>query len=331
MYPYPDAPWFGSFVREQVESLRAAGVEADVAAHLGQVSRWHYARGAFEIARRLRANRYDLIHSHHTYSTVLALMGRALARRRVPIVETFHESEIFHRRRAYGQDPVRRIKYSLRLKAWALRRVDFAIPVQRDMLRIVLGDDAARVRSRVIPMGIDLRRFTDADPRAARAKLGWNPEGDYILFPCDPRKPEKRHDLARAAFDAFARHRPGAQLIVGGHIEREAMPAHIQASDVVLVPTDYEASPTVVKEAMACERPVVSTDVGDVKECYGDLPGILLCDWRVEDVAVKLERAFALRQRPFGGRARVEALSLDLPDVARRVIEVYEEVKSNVK
>ena len=120
MYPTDEAPYYGIFVKEQVESLRRLGIEVDVEVHLGRASKWRYLSGLFSLTRRLRAGNYDLIHSHHTYSTVLALAARRLGRRRPPIVQTFHEGEVFdpHRSRR------RHLRNALTLKAFALRRVD---------------------------------------------------------------------------------------------------------------------------------------------------------------------------------------------------------------
>lgn len=326
MYPTAAAPYLGAFVRQQELSLRRLGVEVEVAAHIGRASRWNYLRALPDLARRLRAGAFDLIHSHHTYSTILALAARRLSGRRPPLVETFHESEIFQRGTRLGEDALRRMRHWRGLKGWALRRADFVIPVQRDMIRVVLGpDEAARIPARVIPAGIDLAQFQPEPPEAARQRLGWGSGGPVVFFPCDPAKPEKRYDLARAGFDRFAQRHPGARLVVGGGVPYERMPDHLKAADVILHPTDFEASPTAIKEALACERPVVATDAGDIRECYGDLPGVRLCDWTAEDVALKLEEALAVHP-PYGGRARIESLGLGLDQVAQRLMDVYEEV-----
>ncbi|MCL5269168.1 MAG: glycosyltransferase [bacterium] len=338
MYPHPERPWFGSFVADQADSLRALGIEVDVASHLGVLSRWNYARGLADLTRRLRRGDYDLIHSHHPYSTLLAwaargLAGRGRAGRRPPLIQTFHDSEIFHRgTRAFGQDPLRRLKYSLRLKAWALARCDFIIPVHPAMIARVFGRDQIAIPWRIIPMGVDMERFAPGDRRAARRAMGWPEEGAVVFYPCDPRKPEKRADLAEEGFRRFVAGETGAppppgvaRLVVGGAIPHDRMPEAMRAADVILTPTDYEASPVAVREALATGRPVVSTDVGDVKERFGDLPGVFICDWTADDVARQLARAIAAGACP-GGRERLRAQELGLDQVARRVLAVYEDV-----
>jgi glycosyltransferase involved in cell wall biosynthesis len=332
MFPTEQRPYLGIFVREQADSLRALGHEVDVAAHVAEDTRWNYWKGLWALRHRLRRGGYDLIHSHHSYSTVLALVARQAERRaypdrRPPLLMTFHESEIFQRGVDYGQDPLRRLKYSLRLKGWALRRVDHVIPVQRDMTRIVLGDDADSLRQTVIPAGIDLQRFTPGSKTDARRRLGWPEDGLCVLFPCDPNKPEKRAELAAAGFEQWRQSLPeteraAARLEVGGKIQYDRMPDAIRACDAILTPTDYEASPTVIKEALACDRPVVSSDVGDVRERYDGLPGVRICAQTPESIAAALTEVLSVAA-PFGGRERLIEQELGLEQVARRVDAVY--------
>jgi teichuronic acid biosynthesis glycosyltransferase TuaC len=322
MYPYPDAPWYGIFVRELVEALRAQGLEVDVALQLGRVSRWNYLRGIFAMRRMLRARHYDIIHSHHTYSTIVAWLARLLASSRVPIVWTFHDSEIFRRTTVYEQDFIERLKYSLAIKRWAIRRVDFMIPVQRQMLPTVLGtDEAARIPARVIPAGIDLSRFENIDRAAARARLKHPEDKKIIFFPSAATKPEKRYDLAVAAVNLLLAENYPLYLYGAGNIPYAEMPLHLAAADVVVVCSDYEASPLVVREAFACETPVVATPAGDIPE-YKELPGLFICDWTANSIAAGIKQALAA-PRPYGGLELNRRLGLDQTQIAEKNVEVY--------
>src|SRR5699024_9245397 len=63
----------------------------------------------------------------------------------------------------------------------------------------------------------------------------------------------------------------------------------INASDTVLITSHYETGPLIAKEALACNTPIVSTNVGDVKKLIENLNSCYLIDYRVPDVAEKLK------------------------------------------
>ncbi|MBM3189970.1 MAG: glycosyltransferase family 4 protein, partial [Chloroflexi bacterium] len=94
-------------------------------------------------------------------------------------------------------------------------------------------------------------------------------------------------------------------------------------ADVLLLTSDHEGSPTVVKEAMACNLPIVSTKVGDVPQVIAGVEGCYLAEQTPDDLAEKVEAALA-----FGGRTRGrEAIQhLQTEGEARRLIALYEEV-----
>jgi glycosyltransferase involved in cell wall biosynthesis len=345
MYPTPERPYLGIFVQEQVESLRAIGCEVDVEACVAGPGAWRvgvYGRGLWRLWRRLRRGDFDVIHSHHSYSTVMAWAARRLAGSRASIVMTFHEGEALRRNvgggdgAGYaGQGAATRMKYSPTIKAFALRRADWIIPVQRAMTAAVLGEaEAAKLRQEVIPAGIDLERFSPGPRAEARERLGWPVEGTCVLFPGSPAHPEKRADRARAGFELWrARSDEGrrdqARLVVGGAIPYAQMPDAMRAADAVLLTSDYEASPTAVKEALACARPVVATDVGDVRERFGDLACVTLCDGGPTSVADAIDRALAWAGSPDAdpqaGRRRLVEQGLGLAQVAERVLAAYRE------
>jgi len=99
------------------------------------------------------------------------------------------------------------------------------------------------------------------------------------------------------------------------------VPAHLNAADVLVLTSDAEGSPMVVKEAMACNVPVVSTAVGDVPQLFSGLPGHWLCSQDPREIADALEAALRFGKRT-QGRSRMA--DLDLDPISRRIIAVYE-------
>jgi glycosyltransferase involved in cell wall biosynthesis len=145
-----------------------------------------------------------------------------------------------------------------------------------------------------------------------------------VFFPADPRNIRKRFSLAHEAFLALQRRVGDAIMLTGGGISADEMPYYYNAADVVLQTSFCEASPTVVKEALACEVPVVSTDAGDVRDVMEGVPNCVVCGEDPSELAVRL---LAVRgRRATGARDRLLAMGLSLDQVAQRIVEVYKEV-----
>jgi glycosyltransferase involved in cell wall biosynthesis len=123
-----------------------------------------------------------------------------------------------------------------------------------------LGD-----RVHTVPCGVNMERFHPMPREHCRATLGWNLDAKIVLFNARTDPVGKRLDLAEAAFAHARREIPNLQLhVFRGKTHPDEMPLYYGAADCLLMTSDYEGSPMVVKEAMACNLPVVSVDVGDV-------------------------------------------------------------------
>ncbi len=300
MYPTADKPAFGTFVRDQVESLRAIGVDVDVFFMDGKASRLNYARGFADLRRRLRRHApYNLIHAHYVFSGLVAI-----SQRRLPVVLTHHGIEVV-------------LGWQGHLCRWITPRVDAVIVTSRGVKRALGDEDAV-----VIPCGVDMARFAPMPQAEARARLGLPSDAKLVLFAGEPR-PEKRLEMIQAAVGLLAAEDSRVQLVVASNRPHEEMPLYMNACDALALASDFEGSPMVIKEAMACNLPIVSVDVGDVAEIMGDTEGCYLCERTPEDMAAKLRLALARGGRT-DGRRRVAHLSLEA--TARQILAVYERV-----
>ncbi len=313
---WPDrASWGGTatFIARQVDFLRAAGVSVDVFRFRGNGKPMRYASAWLDVQRRLRNERYDLVHAQFGQSGLLALP------KRVPLVVTFRGDDL----EGVLSDTTGRLTARGRLlpvlSRVVARRADATIVVSAHMTALL----HRRARPHVIPSGIDLSRFRLIPQAEARRHLNLPADKRLVLFVGSPTLARKRHDLACQAVEIVKRSLP-AELVVGWGVPHEEIPYFMNACDALVFTSRQEGSPNVVKEALACNLPVVSVAIGDVPERLRDVAGSEVCaDDQPETIAAALVRA--LRR---GGRtaSREGVRELDEHVVTERVIGVYRSV-----
>jgi teichuronic acid biosynthesis glycosyltransferase TuaC len=299
--PDASAPQRGRWVRDQVDEVRKRGIEADL---------FEFPRGRSEYlpaTRRLRSllrrENFDLVHAHYGLAGWVARLAGA-----TPLIVTFHGTDVRHHL----------VGHLSRRLAW---RVDLIAGVSRALFEP--EDDRpglpAVPGSAVLPCGPDLSRFEPLPRAQAREQLGLNPEGIYLFFPANPARPEKRHDRAAALAAAC-----GADLLTGGSIEPEQMPLWINAANAVLVTSEYEGFGMATVEALACEVPVLSTEVGIAPYALGGIDGCLCAPFEVETWAPLARHHLEAADPRVTGAARATTLSASA--MAERVIEAYRAV-----
>lgn len=306
MWPSSAAPMAGIFVAEQVDSLARHGIHADVLYIDGATGGWRaYLAGFGRVRGMLHRSRYDLIHAHYVFSGVMALGGAALAHQRhVPVVVTQHGIET-------------QVGWTAPLCRWTSRWAAATIATSRRVQAALRRPDAA-----VIPCGVDMALFRPMPAAEARAALGLPVEARLVLF-AGMRRPEKRFDLVEAALARLTARGQPAQLVIAEHEAHERMPLYMNACDVLVLASEAEGSPMVVKEALACNLPIVSVDVGDVAEVTAGIPGCAIVPRDAEALADGLAAALAFGGRT-AGRAAIEHLSLEA--IAARIVALYGEV-----
>tara|TARA_Y100000588_G_scaffold330566_1_gene367560 strand:+ start:3734 stop:4723 length:990 start_codon:yes stop_codon:yes gene_type:complete len=302
MYPSPARPVCGSFVKAQVDSLRELGVDVQVLFVDTGASKFNYLRGAREVAARLASGPYDLIHVH------FGLCGLWTSwQSHCPVVISCGGGDIMH--------PLTRP-----ISQWVARRAD-AVIVKSEQLKHALGVSQAHV----IPNGVDLSMFRPMEQTEARRRLGLDADTLYVAFVGDYVGKLKGFDLVTEAVGMAGRslsHKRIELLPVYGE-PHEMIPLYMNAADVLALASKWEGSPNVVKEAMACNLPVVIVDVGDARERLDGEIGCHIVDRTPESFARGLEAVLSRRQRT-SSRDRMGPLSSEA--VANRVLGVYEEV-----
>jgi glycosyltransferase involved in cell wall biosynthesis len=301
MYPTPSRPSLGGFVRDQVEALREIdGLDVELFAfEPGGAGR--YARAARDLRRAHARGRFDVVHAHYglTGWTALALGRRA------PLVVTFHGTDLSHP--LVGP-----------LSRALARTIDVSAPVSARLARLLPGAGTNRPAP-VLPCGVNLDRFAPRDRREARSRLGLDPDGRYLLFPADPARPEKRHDRARELADAA-----GAPLLTYAGLAPERVPDSINAANAVVATSEREGFGLGPLEALACDVPVLSTDVGIAPVALRGVPGALCAPFDREAWLEALRPHLEDPDPRVPGRPRAELFSRDR--MAERVFNAYREI-----
>ena len=309
-------PEHAPFIVRQVNFLRQQGVEVEVFPVHGRKNPAIYLRTWMKVQRHVFHRRYDLIHAQWAQAAIASLPAR------LPLVVTFRGSDVEgivseHRDHTAAGWLLQKVSRTV------ARIASEAILVAAGMARLLPLRDY-----HVIPSGLDLNLFQPIPQAEAQAQLGLVPGRRYILFAASPRNPVKRFDLARAAMECLSS-AYRAELVVATKIQPNLMPLYMNACDVLLLTSSHEGSPNVVKEALACNLPVVSADVGDVRERIQNVEGCRLSE-RDDPQAFAAALSTVLdRDKRVEGRAAVANLDESL--LTRKVIGVYERALRNTR
>ncbi len=292
----------GVIVFSQGESLKREGIALDyLLAGPGPAG---YLSSAVRIRRAWKRGDYDLVHAHYSLSAFAASMAG-----RFPLVVSLMGSDL------HMSGVMRMIIRTLYRHRWAT-----TIVKSLQMQELMKLSEAE-----LVPNGVDAELFRPLSKAEAREFLGYAAAGKIVLFGSSPLRPEKNAALAREAVALL--HDNDVELKYLSGVPHVHVPYWLNAADVLLLTSGREGSPNVVKEAMACNCPVVATDVGDVRWLFKETAGCYIALPDAEDVAAKLRAALDPGVRS-GGRERIMKLGLDSGSVAVRIKSIYERVIS---
>ncbi len=252
------------------------------------------------LRKTYRQGGFDVIHAHYAFWGYLAALAGCK-----PLVVSLMGSDLVY---------ARWYKYAIRF----FNRVlwNKLIVKSQEMLEFAKTKNTV-----VIPNGIDMEVFKPVERMVALKEAGWSHNKKHILFAADQNRPEKNFELTRKAFELL--NNPDYELHTLGNVPHELMPGLYNAADVVVLSSLREGSPNVVKEAMACNRPVVATDVGDIREHMSSVYGCFITSFEPKDMADKIEQA--MQVNVVESREAIAHLSAER--VAEKLMDIYKSAK----
>ena len=338
-----------SFVQSQYDSLAAEGLDMVLFPIKGKGWRG-YLKAVFELRKVLKREKPDIIHAHYSTCGFVASLACLGMWKRPKILVSI-----------LGSFPTKGAK-------WYLVRFAIKCLWHKTIVKSNRTANQLGLNLPVIPNGVNLERFHPMDQAEARKKVGWN-EGvsdkKYIIWCSNPERKEKNWPLAEEAVrlleskisDASRTEPKGfsVRLVAVYNKTPEEVCTYMNAADCLLLTSDSEGSPNVIKEAMACNCPIVTTDVGDVRERLANLEGCYvveepraidaehldasrldsknldaphpdaMCSEKEKSVAEAMMKALEFGKRT-DGRKRIIEDRLEINQIAKRIIEEYEAI-----
>ncbi len=259
-----------------------------------------YIRAIWQLKKLLKHNRFDILHAHYSFSGFIARLAT-----RKPVICSLMGSDVLQQGRT--SRVVTRLFYKHLWKATIVKSPEIKKLLPKSIL---------------IPNGVDFSNFKMISKDKALQKTGFNPSGKNIIFVAqNPKSYVKNLPLAKKSISLLNDENITLHLISGKAFTE--LPYFYTAADLLLLTSLSEGSSNVIKEAMACNLPIVSVDVGDVKEILGDTEGTYLCPHDTMDIADKIQSALNYGKRT-NGRERMQHLDNKL--IAEKIVNVYKSV-----
>jgi teichuronic acid biosynthesis glycosyltransferase TuaC len=256
-----------------------------------------YLQNVKGLIKCIKTNKIDIIHAHYGLSGLLSVLQK-----KVPIIITFHGSDV-------NQKKIRGL--SRLASVFAHHNI------------IVEKSFAEKIKLKrnytVLPCGVSLNTFFPIDKYEARKELGFKEDERLILFSSAFTNPVKNYPLAKESVDKV----PASTLIELAGCSREKVNLLMNAADMLLLTSFSEGSPQVVKEALACNLPVVATPVGDVEELLRNVSNTFIVPYDSNKIAHAINKILSDGKRSNG---RHKMKDYDNREVAKKLVHIYRSV-----
>lgn len=287
------------FIAEQAQSLKNQGLNIHFFLIKGK-GIGGYLKNLKSLKLEIRNKNIGIVHAHYGLSGFLANFQRD-----IPTITTFHGSDV-------------NLKKNRIFSNLALLLSAHSIFISEKLARLTI----AKNKFTILPCGVDLTVFYPISQHEARTLLGFGINEKILLFSGSFSEKVKNFPLASTSITLLNEQ---VRIIELKGYSRNEVNLLMNACDLALMTSFSEGSPQFIKEAMACNLPIVSVDVGDVKQIFGTTTGCHLTSHEPMDIAEKINLAFGFKNRT-NGRERIIELGLSLDKVASHLVSIYNSV-----
>ena len=289
-----------AFIYDQVEAIKKLNDKIEFDYFFIKGKGWKgYLKNLKLLKEKIKIGDYSFIHAHSGDSVLLASLQRI-----VPVVGTYH-----------GSDLNRKKNRVLSNIANILSKKSIVVSNK------LYGKLWFKKDAQVIPCGVDFDLFYPESKEKARELLNVPMDKAVILFSSAFANTVKNYSLAESAIN-LAGYKDALVMELKGY-KRNQIKDLMNAADLALMTSFREGSPQFIKEAMACNTPIVSTDVGDVKENIAQTKGCFITSFDVDEVAQKINAAIAFKGKTKG---REDIYFLDNKIIAKKIINLYKKL-----
>jgi len=286
------------YIKQQIKSLKDKNIEVEkINLRKFNFPLLNLLLGMVNILIKTTGRKYDLIHAHYGFNGTSSIL-----RYKTPLITTFHGSDIH-------------VKWQRMISKIPHRLGSESIFVSKNLFNLM-----GSKKGIVIPCGVDLDIFKPLPKEEVRKELKIPLDKRIIAFSGNKDAIAKNYPLFKKTLEKLDRN-DNKEYYLWGY-SQEMVVKILNAADVLLMTSINEGSPVIIKEAIACNLPVVSVDVGDVKEVIGNIPGCYIGNYDPKELAQYVEKA--INNKNFEGRKYITSYDNNL--IAERLIEVYKKV-----
>ncbi len=287
------------FVKSQAQALTKEGINVDffLIKNNGVLG---YLKSIRELIHYTERREYDIYHAHYSFSGYVASLAK-----KKPLVVSLLGTDVI---KSYFSRLILKLMSSI--CNW--RHIIVKSSEMKNLLKIK--------KIQVVPNGVSFDTFYPIDQKKARSVLNWNLEEKIVLFNGNKSNPIKNYVLAEKAV-GFCK--INIKIVEMKNLDQEKLNLYYNACDVFLSTSLWEGSPNTIKEAMACNANIISTNVGDVNYLFGKEKYNRICTFDPLEISTAITDTLGVKKENNKGRERLIHLSLQGTDVAQKIIKLY--------